>query len=116
MTTTEMHYTEPIQCMPWCSKADGHPNELHSLDQNCYSGRDYLYLPLNRRSTHPGDEMLDAAVGVAAKREVGFLPCVHVHLTMPDPDVDVGVKLTTTEARWLAAELLKTAELVEGAQ
>ncbi len=29
------------------------------------------------------------------------------------PSVDVGVKFTAAEARWLAAELLKTAELVE---
>ncbi len=109
---TEANYLPPVECMPWCSYGDGHPAEWDTADQNCYSADNYLYLPLNERDK--GTEGFCAQIGVAAKREIGFLPCVHVHLTLMDPDVDCGVKFTPAEARWLAAELLRTADLVDG--
>jgi hypothetical protein len=27
----------PIQCTPWCEQGDGHPNEVHPLEQYCAS-------------------------------------------------------------------------------
>jgi hypothetical protein len=114
VTISEMKYATPIECMPWCENGDGHPTELSYVNQNCYSAGDYLRLPLNSRHIESSGDEEFASISVTAKRELVFLPCVHVHLMMPDPDVDVGVKLTAQEARWLAAELLARAELVEG--
>jgi hypothetical protein len=109
MTTTEIRFVPPAECVAWCSDGDGHPSELCAEDQHCDSGGHYLYLPLNYRKRP--DEF--AQIGVGAERRIGFAPCVYVHLTLMEPDVDAAAKLTATEARWLAAELLKTAELIE---
>jgi hypothetical protein len=112
--TTGMKYVAPVQCMPWCSNGDGHPREISHLDQNCYSDGNYLYLPLNDRQKGLAGDDIYAQIGVAAKREIDLLPCVHIHLLSADPDVDVGVKFTAAEARWLAAQLLEAAELISG--
>lgn len=112
MTDTEDRVA-PITCTPWCSSGDGHPNEVYESDQNCYSATDYVLLPLNGRVRNVEYGDFFAQIGVSARRDLGFLPCVHIHLTLVDPDVDVGVKFTPAEARWLAAELLRTADLAE---
>jgi len=115
MTDTDIRYAPPVECMPWCSSGDGHPTEIHYCDQNCYSANDYMYLPLNGRYKQIGGEDAFGQIGISAKREVGFLPVVHMHLMLADaPYVDVGVKFTVEEARWLAGELLKVAELIGG--
>ena len=110
--SAEANYVPPVPCMPWCSTGDGHPQEIGTVDQNCYSTDNYLFLPLNER--YKGSEVGYAQIGVAAKREVGFLPFVNVHLTLMDPDIDTSAQFTPAEARWLAAELLRTADLVDG--
>jgi hypothetical protein len=111
MTTTEPHYEAPVVCMPWCSRGDGHPTEITTDDQLCDNRGNYLCLPLNDRFKL--NEISYAQIGVGAERRVGFLPCVYVHLTLMEPHVDAAARLTAAEARWLAAELLKTAELIE---
>jgi hypothetical protein len=45
-------------------------------------------LSLNSRHRAHNDDEEFASISVTAKREVAFLPCVHIHLMLADPDPD----------------------------
>ena len=107
---TERQTLPPITCTPWCMDGDGHPNEVFRADQWCRTEeqatmltRDYKY----RDHTSEVD-----TVAVSVQRNPGRLPEVSLRHTAPD---DVAY-LSPAEARQVAAALIATADLLDGAR
>lgn len=112
----------PVICEPWCTDGDGHIREGGREDQNCWGESHYVELTLEEvgvevKADAPyGHTIWPAIVGPNAYRGFNEHPCVYVHLLLPRWDIDSTFKLTSDEARDLAAHLLAVAEEIEGAK
>lgn len=117
MTTELSRFVPPVECAPWCDYGDGHPDECHREDQQCWSTSDYLGLSADGSS----DQSFNPQIGVMTTRRAGQPANVYIHLydiqlpgPLPSPwnQLDRGLRLTADEAEKLAGWLTDAAKLV----
>lgn len=107
----------PIVCAPWCTDGDGHPHVTGRGDQTCWGPAAYIEPSLEDVCLE-GKQQCLSRVGVMAYRGFNHYPAVYLHLDLVAvpgrPYTDRNLLLTTAEARTLAANLTRSADLIEG--
>jgi hypothetical protein len=106
---TVRHLLPPVACHPWCVYQDGHPNEVHRDDQWC--GTEYVEIPTRAYPSVEQQDQTHAPAAIAVYGTAwhhGAVPKVHVGL-----GDDRGLDILPAEARELAAQLLRIADVVE---
>ncbi|MDE1668830.1 DUF6907 domain-containing protein [Nocardia gipuzkoensis] len=94
-------------CASWCSRADGHADELFDSDRICYADGECVPLTVE---PSPGLGTI-ASIEISPLRRPGGRDTVYAMVTQRRGDTDFD--MTVTEARQLAALLLAVAEQVE---
>lgn len=102
---------EPIECADWCADGDGHAAAVMRGDQVCWGFESYTSLALEPSDIADGVRF-DSRIGVMPRRRYHRQPEVYVHLDLDRHDVDV--RLTASEARRFAADLVSVAATIEG--
>ncbi|WP_432765801.1 DUF6907 domain-containing protein [Nocardia cyriacigeorgica] len=108
----------PSTCAPWCVNAAGWSDGPKA--HVCY-GEGMAFLELSLEPGELGDDHGDpcispATASVAPCRPARSAPRVSLGLMLATPEyADVEVHLSTDEARRLAAELTKAADVIKGA-
>lgn len=120
-----MTTTEGTTCPSWCTEG-GHQREAYRHDQNCWGPGHAVVLHLEHGApaTHltlvEALEMDPPRIDPCAYRRWHSLPIVYLHLYRPHEnphlDLDTNLKLTTTEARELANNLVAVANEIDGAR
>jgi hypothetical protein len=108
MTATKARAIPRIQCAPWCTDGDGHPNEIFRQDQRCYSPMVYV-----------DSSLMDGQISAHARRDIDNDPVVELHVygfpsVFDRAELDETLHFTADEARRLAVELVAAADNAEG--
>jgi hypothetical protein len=103
----------PIQCKPWCSAGDGHPDEWNREDQQCRTEAGEVQLADMPKIEMSYDGMWPSQVDVVLYAPVDAP--MHVEVSL---DMIAGhsgwFKMTTEEAHDLAVHLLFLVAQSEG--
>ena len=110
--TTERATLPPVTCFPWCQYGNGHGDDVLPEDQACISVP--MWVPGSLLRPDPEDtsgEREYVAVHAQAWAN-GALPTM-IHIGQGE---NYGLEVTTAEARQVAAALIATADLLDGAR
>lgn len=95
----------PVQCQPWCSEGDGHPDEWYTDDQQCRTAERSVDLSGLPKMKVSGGDRITSEVIVTLVAPRG--DPMHVEVSLDNIHGHSGwLEMTLTEAHDLANHLL----------